>query len=90
MKPTTIGMIAFLIIIILLAGAFRYADKPEMKVCTYTVQKGDTLWSLSRKYCPNEWDLRKWTWEVQKLNHLTTDEYLLPGAQIKILKKVKR
>lgn len=89
MKPTAFGIIAAMMILILFIGGFRYADKPKMEVCTYIVREDDTLWNLSKKYCPNEWDLRKWQWEVQKLNDLCDNEFLIIGRRIKILKEVK-
>lgn len=90
MKISTIEMVAFLIIIIMVAGAFRCADKPEMIEATYTVKKGDTLWSIAERFCPNTMDKREYVWKVQKTNEFPDDTYLMPNIEIKILKEVKR
>ena len=77
-------------ILALIAVGFRCAEKPELYESTYRIEKGDTLWSLATRYAPGTMDLREWMWKVQKLNNLPDNEYLMPGAEIRILKEVKR
>lgn len=82
--------IILLISLILCAVGFRYSDKPKTEIGTYIVQSGDTLYDIAKKYCPKTMDWRKWAWEVQKLNNLFDNEYLIPGTEIKILKETER
>ena len=86
---SVIAMVSVLILVTGVVAGFRYADKPEMRVDTYRVEIGDTLWKLSSKYCPNEMDPREWIYEVRKLNELANDDYLLPGVEIQILKEAQ-
>lgn len=89
MKPVTIAIILILILIIAFTVAASQ-DKPEMIEATYTVKKGDTLWSIAERYCPNTMDKREYIWIVQKINNLSQNTYLIPNAEIKILKEVSR
>ena len=84
--------VIFLVIIIavICAVGFRFGDKPEMIEATYTVKKGDTLWSIAERFCPDTMDKREYVWNVQKMNGLPDNEYLLPNAEIKILIEVIR
>lgn len=53
----------------------KIADLPENKI--YTVQEGDTLWSISKKY--NGLSIE----QIKKLNNLTSDN-LKPGQKLKL------
>lgn len=63
------------VILITLALAFIYALQPttdlvEWREETYIVQSGDSLWSISYNYCPENVDRREWIAEVQQINGL--------------------
>ena len=84
--------VIFILIIVMaiFAIGFRCADKPEMIEAAYTVKKGDTLWSIAERFCPNTMDKREYVWKVQKMNEFPDDTYLMPNIEIKILKEVVR
>lgn len=50
----------------------------------YRVKSGDTLWSLSGKYCPDIVDRREWIEEIKDLNDLK-DSTLYAGQFLKVL-----
>jgi hypothetical protein len=45
-------------------------DRVDWERTTYTVQMGDSLWSISGRYCPDNVDRREWIGKVQKINRL--------------------
>lgn len=96
MKILSNPLIAILIVIVLLVFAFlilSIAERPTMarvewEEKTYRVQRGDSLWEISGKYCPDSVDRREWIDEVQNLNGLTSS-LIYAGQKITVLVPVK-
>lgn len=57
-----------------------YAFKEEKIYIKYTVQEGDTLWSIAKKYTDE--DPRKLIYEIREVNNITPMIY--PGQTIEI------
>lgn len=60
----------------------------EWHEALYTVQSGDSLWSISRGYCPDNVDRREWIDAVQEINDLQ-DAIIYPGQRLIVLAPVK-
>lgn len=48
-----------------------------------TVNNGDTLWNLARRYYDSNTDLRKVIFDIKKINNMSTSD-IRPGQQIEI------
>lgn len=59
-------------------------DRVEWREELYTVERGDSLWAISRKYCPDNVDPREWIDEVRTLNSLP-DATIYPGQRLIVL-----
>lgn len=73
--------------------ALNWALRPTMArvewhEALYTVQSGDSLWSISRGYCPDNVDRREWIDAVQEINDLQ-DAIIYPGQRLIVLAPVK-
>lgn len=72
-------------LILTLGLAFRSTmDGIEWETEAYFVKSGDSLWSISERYCPDGVDCREWIDEIQELNGLD-DSLIYPGQCITIL-----
>ncbi len=56
----------------------------QAKFITYRVEDGDTLWSVAEKYHFSDKDIRETIYEINKVNQLGKNEYLIVGKIIKI------
>ena len=63
-------------------------DEIEWREEIYSVQAGDSLWSISRAYCPDKVDRREWVEEIQALNGLSGSS-IHAGQQLIVLAPVK-
>ena len=65
-------LLALAICIVLLSILLRVVDmtQHDMTPTQYLVRKGDTLWSLSQTYCPDDMDCRDWIDKVEQVNGL--------------------
>lgn len=63
--------------------AARLKTKPGSSTTTYTVGRGDTLWSIAASKLG---DGARWR-EIAKLNHLANADRLTPGQKLKLPKK---
>lgn len=63
-------------------------DSTEWREEDYRVKSGDSLWSISGKYCPDSVDRREWIDEIQVLNDLP-DSTIHPGQRLTVLAPVK-
>lgn len=48
-----------------------YANKEEKILIKYTVQEGDTLWSIAKKYNKQGEDIRKLIYEIRQHNNIS-------------------
>ena len=72
-------------LLLTLGLAFRSTmDRVEWETETYTVKSGDTLWTISERYCPDGVDCREWINEVKELNDID-DSTIHPGQRITVL-----
>ena len=74
--------------IFLIGSFFGFFDASSMDERTYTivtVQYGDTLWDLAKKYGPQDEDCRQVVYQICKLNNVTPEtlwaghEIIIPG-----------
>lgn len=77
------------IVMFLLIGLFNISiaktDKKEAEIITYTITKGDTLWSIAKEYTSNTKDIRQTIYEIEKLNNLD-NATIYAGQTIQIKK----
>lgn len=76
-------------ILLFIYCAGLYALKPvktlEYQVVeNYTVQRGDTLWSICTEYRPTNMDIRDYIYEVEQFNSCTEDIHA--GQVIQLIK----
>ena len=71
------------IVVMLILGAVRNSGKSEFKTYeSYIIKSGDTLWSISKKYKPENVGYREYIYELRKSNGIDSNIY--PGQIIKI------
>lgn len=61
-------VVALIVVAMLLIGAMKPEKASEY--VTYTVQQGDTLWSISKELTPDSRDLRYTIREIEEVNDL--------------------
>ena len=89
-------LITVLLLLVLIAACFLVLalvgrptmDRVEWREETYRVQSGDSLWTISREYCPDEVDRREWIDAVQTRNGLTSS-FIYPGQRLTVLVPVE-
>lgn len=59
-------------------------DTTPMKEQTYTISKGETLWSIARRYKPEHMPYEQYLYELKKTNNEDISK-LYPGQTITIL-----
>ncbi len=87
---------AVLLLIAILVGGILllcWATQPTMDAFewneeTYVVKAGDSLWTISGAFCPENVDRREWIDAVQELNGLD-DSIIHPYQKLTILVPVK-
>lgn len=77
-------VLAILAIVLLCLAWGSTMDRVDWTEETYRVKSGDSLWTLSGKYCPDNVDRREWIEEVQKLNGLTSS-FIYAGQRLTVL-----
>lgn len=55
-------------------------DKP-ISYMNFVVHKGDTLWSIAKKYVPKSMDVREYIIEIEKVNPID-NSFLAEGQEI--------
>ncbi|HHV59982.1 MAG TPA: LysM peptidoglycan-binding domain-containing protein [Clostridiaceae bacterium] len=80
--------ISFLIILMLSVTTLLVAKSVygyrETRYEYIVVKKGDTLWDISMKYKREEEDVRRYLYELKKINNLETST-LYPGTRLKVI-----
>jgi len=74
---------AILVFIIVAIFNISIAKSNEVETMAYTVNKGDTLWAIARKYTSKDKDIRQTIYEIEKLNNLK-NATIYPGQTIQI------
>jgi ABC-type dipeptide/oligopeptide/nickel transport system permease component len=78
-------ILIFLIFIVLIIGkpvSFAYNNKCSQYI-EITVKKGDTLWSIAKKYGSQKQDIRKTIYYIKKTNDFKSS-YIYIGQTLKI------
>ncbi len=80
---------AVIVVSVLVLNCFQPTmDRIEWQEELYTVQRGDSLWAISGKYCPESVDRREWVDEIQVLNDIQ-GATIYPGQRLIVLAPVK-
>lgn len=82
-----LGLVAVSILLLNVAGRSTM-DTVDWQESTYVVQPGDSLWAISRQYCPDSVDCREWIDEVQALNRISGG-LIYPGQNLTVLAPVE-
>lgn len=59
------------------------AAEPAPELRTVRVAPGDTLWGIAQQYGPAKSDLRRLTYDLERLNDLS-GQMLRPGMELKL------
>ena len=83
-KSILIGV--FIITIITICTIHSFANNKESITTeiTYTISKGETLWSIAKRYKQDNQDIRDYIYKIEKLNNMTS-AMVYEGQTIKIL-----
>ena len=79
-------MIFVFMAIVLLCGwggnASMATERATLK--SVIVKENDTLWDIASKEVNNKTDIRKYIYEIKKLNQITDSGTLVPGRTIRL------
>lgn len=79
-------MIFVFMAIVLLCGwgvnASMATERATLK--SVIVKENDTLWDIASKEVNNKTDIRKYIYEIKKLNQITDSGTLVPGSTIRL------
>lgn len=62
------------------------AKSNEAETISYTVCKGDTLWTIAEEYKTDNKDIRQYIFELKQLNNMTNSN-IYEGQELKIVKE---
>lgn len=79
-----ITIIVFLLITLLNTSIAKTIEEAE--ILSYTVCKGDTLWTIAKEYKANDKDIRQYINELKKLNNMTNSN-ICEGQTLKVIKE---
>jgi len=82
--PILFAVLAVCIIAVVVLSLGSSMDRVEWREETYIVEKGDSLWSISGKFCPSNVDRNEWIAEVQLLNDIP-ESIIFPGDVLTVL-----
>ncbi len=76
------------ILVFLIVAIFNVsiAKSNEVETITYTVNKGDTLWTIVQEYKASNKDTRQYIYELKRVNNMTTSN-IYEGQELKIIKE---
>lgn len=82
-------IIAVIITVLLAYGFVKIAARPahDFETTTYCVDRGETLWSIAKQYCPDDMDIRDYIKLIINENELTTTT-LQPGQILTVFEEV--
>lgn len=72
-KRPSLAIVRLLVIGGMVSFLFWFVDREGWKednweVDTYSVEKGDTLWSIGKEIVGEDKDVREWIYQVERLN----------------------
>ena len=65
-------------------AGFQAMASPDVKLTYYTVEKGDTVWDVAKKYRPKSEDIRQTVYDICQTNKLNKNAGLTPGQRLLI------
>ena len=81
-----LSAVVALIASLIVCYAFCYVPKmerTEWEEVTHKVERGETLWEISKLYCPADVDCRDWIEKVQEINGIGNTIYT--GERLTVL-----
>lgn len=83
----TVGFMLLLLVVLLaiiaVVGSSPF-DRDEWQEEIYVVKKGDSLWEIAGRYCPENVDRREWIHEIEDLNEMESSK-IYPGQRLIVL-----
>ncbi len=62
-------------------------DRGGFREIPHTVSSGETLWSISKQYCPSDMDIRQYIDLLEQTNSISASGYIYPGDKLILLTK---
>ena len=87
------ALTALLAIFLLCNALNANGKKPKeetMQTVAVRIEARDTAWSIARRYCPNDMDIREYLQIVEKKNGTTFNRKIHPGEIIYFLEEVEK
>ena len=81
-------IIFLMIIVIIVMYLTMLPPKIKWEQQKIIVSEGETLWSISKKFCPESEDRRKWIYKVKNLNN--TNGNIHEGQVLIVLSPVNK
>lgn len=85
-KYKFIRSMSILVFLIVAIFNISIATSDEAETISYTVCKGDTLWTIAGEYTPKNKDIRQTIYEIKQLNNMTNSN-IYEGQELKIIKE---
>ena len=80
----SITIIVFLLVTLVNASIAKRNEEAE--IISYTVSKGDTLWTIAQEHKADSKDIKQYIYELKKLNNMTNSN-IYERQTIKIIKE---
>ena len=85
-KYKFIRSMSILVFLIVAIFNISIATLDEAETISYTVCKGDTLWTIAGEYKADNKDIRQYIYELKQLNNMTNSN-IYEGQELKIIKE---